>query len=162
MKSNKFFISFLFILFTSIVSRGEPNSVISASIKGFQEWKTEKMQAVFLQAHSVRNQINRAYLDGNFRLKESLERQLHQLKWNGEVARDLTVADYFSLYLSQQTQADRFQQAAAKLSAQEIAELMEAYSALLGIKKPEVQLTQVAPAEQRKSGAVQIQAAQQK
>ena len=162
MKSNKFLITFYFILLVSFGSWAEVTTSISSPIKGFQEWKNEKLQAVFLQANLVRSQINRATMESNIKLKESLERQLQQLRWNGEVARDLTVADYFSLYLSQQTQSDRFQQAATKLSLQEIAELMEAYSTLIGIKNPEVQLTKVSVPDQRKPGVVQIQAAQQK
>lgn len=163
MKTNGFLILFSLVFFISNISSGESSSLAAlTTVKGFQEWKTEKIQAVILQANNVRMQINKAHLDGNYKLKESLERQLQQLKWNSEVARDLTVTDYFSLYLSQQPQTDRFQQAATKLSVQEVAELMEAYSGVLGIKKPDAQLVQATSIDPRKPGIVQIQAAQQK
>jgi hypothetical protein len=133
-----------------------------APIKGFQDWKNEKVQTVVAQANYVRAQITRAQIEGNLRLQESLERQLQQLKWNGEVARDLTVADYFSLYLTQQPHGDRFQQAAKRMSPQEVAELMESYSNVLDLKKPESQIIRGSLVESQKSPLNPSQAAQQK
>jgi hypothetical protein len=102
-----------------------------SSIKGYQEWKREKIQLAQGQVSSLHAQIFKAQAEGNKKLVENLERQSAQLHWNMEVAQDLSVTDYFVLYLSQQSQPDRFQQSAAKMSTREVAELIEAYAKTL-------------------------------
>lgn len=135
---------------------------INMPVKSFQEWKNEKIQNVSTQTNNLRMQIMKAQSDRNTKQQEFLERQLQQLKWNSEVARDLSVTDYFTLYLSQQPQSDRFQQAAQKMNPIEVAELMESYSNILGLKKPETQLIQSYQVTSGKVGPKAIQAAQQK
>jgi hypothetical protein len=110
----------------------------ASSIKGFYEWKNEKIQAAGNQISLTRVQIQKAQADLNKKTVEGLEKQLDQLKWNMEVAQDLSVTDYFVLYLSQQTQSDRFTQAAARLTTKEVAELMQAYANTLGSSPSEV------------------------
>ncbi len=102
------------------------------SIKGYHEWKSEKIQNTLNQISTLKAQITKAQADSNKKQIEAFENQLDQLKWNLEVSEDLSVTDYFVLYLSQQTANDRFQQAAQKISTKEVAELMEAYSNTLG------------------------------
>jgi hypothetical protein len=102
-----------------------------SSIKGYQEWKREKVQLAQSQVSNLHAQIFKAQSEGNKKLVENLERQSTQLHWNMEVAQDLSVTDYFVLYLSQQNQPDRFQQSAAKMSTREVAELIEAYAKTL-------------------------------
>lgn len=115
-----------------------------SAIKGYQEWKGEKIQLALNQGISIRAQIQKAQSEGNKKLADSLERQQNQINWNVDVARDLSVTDYFVLYLSQQPQADRFQQAAQKMSTKEVAELIEAYANTLGTSPTEV-IVQPAP-----------------
>ena len=104
----------------------------SPQIKSYKEWKSEKVQASASQVLETRSHILKAKTEANLPLIESLEKLQRQQQWNLEVANDLSVADYFVLYLSQQNQADRFRQAAPKLTASEVAELMEAYANTLG------------------------------
>lgn len=105
-------------------------------VKGFREWKNEKIQTVQNQTLNLRNQILKSNLEGNKKNSEALERQLSQVQFNLEVVRDLSVTDYFVLYLSKQSQADRFQQAAQKMTTHEVAELMEAYADTLSNSAP--------------------------
>ncbi len=107
------------------------------TVKGYQEWKQEKVQYAMTQGIAVRAQLIKAAAENNKKQVEMLERQLAQLNWNVEVARDLSVTDYFVLYLAQQPQTDRFQQAAQKMSTKEVAELIEAYSNTLGTTSAE-------------------------
>lgn len=100
-------------------------------VKSYREWKNEKVQTSTTQSQSTRNQIIRARSEGNLSLVELLERQQNQQQWNLEIAKDLSVADYFVLYLSQQPQQDRFRQVAQKLTPAEVVELMEAYAGAL-------------------------------
>ena len=58
------------------------------------------------------------------------------------MAKDLTVADYFVLYLSQHPSDRRFQDAASKMSVSEVAELMESYAKAIGANRIEPQQNQ--------------------
>src|SRR4051812_36585479 len=104
------------------------SSPAPVAIRGFQEWKSDKVQAAFHQMLTVKSQIQRANSDNNRRALTGLYKQLDQIKWNIEASKDLSVTDYFVIYLSQQANPDKFQQAAAKMSTSEVAQLMEAYS----------------------------------
>lgn len=107
--------------------------VSANAVKSYKDWKGDKIQTALNQILLTRNQALKAQTEGNLKLRDSLQRQMSQLQWNLEVANDLSVTDYFVLYLSQQSQADRFYLAAQKLTASEVAELMEAYSSALGM-----------------------------
>lgn len=102
------------------------------TIRGFHEWKSDKIQAAFHQLLVVKGQMQKALMENNKRTVDGLNKQIEQIKWNIEAAKDLSVTDYFVIYLSQQKHPDRFQQAAAKMSTKEVAQLMEAYANTLG------------------------------
>jgi len=97
-------------------------------IKGFQEWKAEKIQASAQQMTLLKFQIQKSQAEGNKKNVEVFEKQLDQIKWNLEVVQDLSVTDYFVLYLSQHPHPERFSIAATKMSTKEVAQLMEAYA----------------------------------
>lgn len=135
---------------------------IATPLKSFQDWKKEKIQTALVQTNLIRAQILKAQTENNPKLQESLERQLNQVRWNSEVARDLSVTDYFVLYLSQQNQPDRFQQAAQRMTTSEVAELIEAYTGILGFKKTELAVEQNVINSASKAPAISAQAVQQK
>lgn len=58
---------------------------------------------------------------------QSWEERLNQAKLNLEIAQELTVNDYFVLYLSRVDNPDVFEEAAKKMTPEEMAELMRAY-----------------------------------
>lgn len=150
---------------SAVASAGANNfatSTVNLGFKSFQDWKKEKIQAAFVQTNTIRTQILKAYLDSNTKLQESLERQLNQVRWNSEVARDLSVTDYFVLYLSQQNQPDRFQLAAQRMTTAEVAELIEAYTGILGYKKTELAADRGEATMASKKPNISAQAAQQK
>ncbi len=107
-------------------------------IKGFHEWKNEKVQIALGQMAILKSQIQKATTENNRKSIEGLQKQKDQLKWNLDVAQDLSVTDYFVLYLSQQNQSERFKLAAEKMTTKEVAELMEAYASTLSIAPTEV------------------------
>lgn len=125
---------FLLLSFTSIQSFA---SGALPTIKGYQEWKMEKIQISNSQMAVLKVQIARAQAEGNKKNLEALEKQLDQSKWNLEVIQDLSVTDYFVLYLSQLPQSEKFQQAASKMSTKEVALLMEAYANTLSLTPTE-------------------------
>jgi len=120
-------------------------STVFPNIKGYQEWKNEKLQVAIAQSTVLRTQILKAHSEGNRKLVEALDKQQLQLNWNIDVAKDLSVTDYFVLYLSQQNNPDRFQQAAQKMSTREVAELIEAYANTLGSSPTEMFVQPASP-----------------
>lgn len=98
------------------------------AIKSFKEWKSEKINLALQQTLAMRNTILKSKALGTTKNTSALEKQLSQLNWNLEVAQDLSVTDYFVLYLSLQPQKDRFKMAASKLTTLEVADLMQAYA----------------------------------
>ncbi len=117
-----------FTVITLVLSQSPVWALDSSAIKSFREWKSEKIQLAVQQSLQMRNLILKTKTSGPSKNAEALERQMTQLNWNLEVSKDLSVTDYFVLYLSQQPQKDRFKLAAGKLTTAEIADLMQAYA----------------------------------
>ncbi|MFN7729789.1 MAG: hypothetical protein ACK5P7_11585 [Bdellovibrio sp.] len=98
-------------------------------LKSFREWKFEKIQASLAQV----DQATRKLQDLRSRPRvpkaavEHTEQQLAQEAWNLEIAQDLSVTDYLVLYLAQQGVVGKFNEAASKLTADETAQVLEAY-----------------------------------
>jgi hypothetical protein len=115
--------------------------------KSYREWKTEKIQEAQAQVTHIKIQIDAkknprsaaAGKDPNVNKKNSiegrdvvvdrLEKQLREEQYDLEVAKDLSVTDYFVGYLTKVTDKKAaFHDVATKLSADEVAELMTAYA----------------------------------
>lgn len=121
---------FSVVMFVSVIAgAAEPTQV--PQLKGYKEWKAEKLQIVINRITATKALVTKAKAEANIKNSQAFERQLSQENWNLEIANDLSVTDYFVLYLTQQNQPDRFLKAASKLTATEVAELMEAYSKTL-------------------------------
>lgn len=123
---------------------------VRADVKSYREWKTEKVQSAQGSVTSVKAQIdakkqNRGIAQGtdpNMAQRsgmeavaaqdisiEKLERLLKNEQYDLEVAKDLSVTDYFVGYLTKvQDKRSAFNEVAGKLSAEEVAELMMAYA----------------------------------
>lgn len=111
-------------------------------ILSFKEWKAEKINTAVQQTVNMRNLILKTKASGLSKNLPPLEKQLTQLNWNLDVAQDLSITDYFVLYLSQQAQKDRFKIAASKLSTAEIADLMQEYAqSLANTPNPNIEST---------------------
>ena len=119
-------------------------AIANPKILSYKEWKGEKIQAAIVQTMQVRGQLLKAKADSNILQRSSLEKQLEQTMWHLDIAKELSVTDYFVMYLSPLSTPDRFQIAAQKLSTAEIAELMKAYAAELNSANPPQQSPQPA------------------
>ncbi|RYZ78962.1 MAG: hypothetical protein EOP06_28080, partial [Proteobacteria bacterium] len=122
-------------------------------IKSYREWKSEKVQDAIGRVTVTKTQIQVAKSkDPNlFRRKGGLEAKFpidiapleDQLKDDQstlEMAKDLSVTDYFVGYLTKmQDKKAAFNEVAGKLTAEEVAELMSAYaSSVFGAHNPEI------------------------
>ncbi len=136
-RMNNVFLASLIASLLTFVSLASAHAVpLANGIKGFREWKIDKIQIAQAQTNNTRNLLLKAKADGLKSNVETLEREINQLQWNLDITKDLSVADYVVLYLSHLNQSDRFQQAATKLSTAEVAELMEVCVNSLGTPTP--------------------------
>lgn len=135
----------LFLAMTALslnVSALTPTHQESAKTKSFREWKSEKVQDALSRVTSTRTKIQIAKCkDPNMARRkagleassgtdnENLETQLQQDQSILEMAKDLSVTDYFVGYLTKvQDKKAAFNEVAGKLTAGEVAELMAAYA----------------------------------
>ncbi|WP_413289582.1 hypothetical protein [Bdellovibrio sp. HCB337] len=114
----------------------------SVKTKSFREWKSEKVQDALTRVTVTKTKIQIAKSkDPNVARRkagieassgtnsESLETQLQQDQSILEMAKDLSVTDYFVGYLTKvQDKKAAFNEVAGKLTAEEVAELMAAYA----------------------------------
>jgi len=112
----------------------------NTGVKSYREWKTEKVSQASVRVNTVK-----ARLDPNLALNrtkgqvegtltkdlatDKLERMLRAEQYDLDLAKDLSVTDYFVGYLTKvQDKKAAFQEVAGKLSPEEVAELMTAYA----------------------------------
>ena len=123
-----------------------PMSVVPAfegvKTKSFREWKSEKVHEALTRVTVSKTKIQLAkYKDPNLARRNSgleaisgvntanLENQLQQDQSILEMAKDLSVTDYFVGYLTKiQDKKAAFNEVAGKLTSDEVAELMTAYA----------------------------------
>lgn len=123
---------------------------VSADVKSYREWKSERVthaetKVNFLKAQITVKKAQRGVANGtdpNLAMRntveavsshnmnvERMERQLREELYALDIAKDLSVTDYFVGYLTKvQDQQAAFNEVAGKLSSEEIAELMTAYA----------------------------------
>lgn len=106
------------------------------TVKSYREWKAQRVHAATSEINSLKAQMTSAQMMGHKAQVENLQKELSQQQWNLDVAKELSVTDYFVIYLSQVPETDRFKQAAAKMSLNEIEEMMKAYSEAVGAQTP--------------------------
>jgi hypothetical protein len=107
-------------------------AIVQTPVKSYREWKAQRIHTAGSQIGVLKAQLTSAQMMGRTAQAANLQKEISQEQWNLDVAKELSVTDYFVLYLSQVPEADRFKQAAAKMSLNEIEEMMKAYSDAVG------------------------------
>ncbi len=98
----------------------------SSGISGFQGWKSARVE-------EARKNLDKLQADLQAPMKAPPskfgrgDQKLQQAQFNVEIAQELTISDYFTLYVSQLKDRSSFLDAAKKLTAEETADLMMAY-----------------------------------
>jgi len=131
--------AFGFLLVFSLQS----NATESAKTKSFREWKSEQVHDALSRVTATKTKIQLAKSkDPNLARRkaggleaisgtntENLETQLQQDQSILEMAKDLSVTDYFVGYLIKiQNKKAAYNEVAGKLTSEEVAELMTAYA----------------------------------
>lgn len=109
-------------------------------IKSYKEWKNEKVQDAIKRITITKAQIEYKKLNKQVFQKteatlgkdiniERLESQLKNDLFSLEVAQQLSVQDYFAIYLTKlDNRNEAFKEAAQKMNSEEIAELINAFA----------------------------------
>lgn len=125
----------------------------------FKVWKTMRVDEAKanlerIQIEATRIQAGVINVDtrgikSGVRSRQKIEQEISQAKMNVEINQDLTVNDYFILYLGQFQGPEALVEAAKKLSPEEIAELLGAYRRhLTGPDQAREQLPRTLPRNQ--------------
>lgn len=116
---------FLLILLSPVISLA--TSGPKAELLSFKDWKRLEQQKATEQLVALKTK----------NIKENQEVNIQEQKqkqWNYEVAMDLSLKDYFVLYLSQQPQPLKMSEVASQLSSDEIAEVLQLYMSTLALE----------------------------
>lgn len=127
----------------TIITQPLSKPLARASLQSFSEWKTQKVQEVQARIELLKSQRDvkktvlmqkltvgktEAQLSRELGLNQ-IENQLKADVYSLEMARDLTVSDYFAAYLTKQDhKKEVFKEVAGKMTAEEVADLMDAYA----------------------------------
>lgn len=124
-------------------ARQQTQSVSALPVQSFGEWKEQKIHEVQLEVEALQakveaNKVDTLSTKGGEKVKSTsaLDLNLVQLKnqlinktYSLEMAKELTVADYFAAYLTKlDNKKESFKEIAAKMTAEEVADLMSAYA----------------------------------
>ena len=113
---------------------------IVITVKSYREWKNEKVQLAIKKVTITKAQIEYRKLNKQFLQKseptpakdpeaDRLEAQLKNDLYSFEVAQELSVTDYFAIYLTkQENKPDAYKEAAAKMTPDEVGQLIKAYA----------------------------------
>lgn len=110
------------------------------NVKSYKEWKNEKVQIAIKKVTITKAQIEYRKLNKQFLQKDEpvnvkdpetdrLEVQLKNDLYSLEVAQELSVTDYFAIYLTKQdNKPDAYKEAAEKMTPDEVGQLIKAYA----------------------------------
>lgn len=111
--------------------------VSMAKLKSFRDWKSERISERLLKIQTVKSQIEqrkkelvskKVDLQTDLTLA-NLEQKLQLDQFSFDLANDLSVTDYFVGYLNKvENKQSAFKELAAKMSPDEVAEIMTAYA----------------------------------
>lgn len=119
------FLALSLVLVAGSAAHAEINS---SGVLGFQAWKTTRIDEAksALEKIQAEAQIDKPQAVRPTEAKKAYQKY-QQAQLNLQIVQDLAISDYFSLYLSQVKDRSMMIDAAKKLSAEEVADLMVAY-----------------------------------
>lgn len=122
----------LLILALVLVAGSARAEINSSGVLGFKDWKTARVEEARQQLDKLQADLQTTPAAKAPAAKFARgDQKLQQAQFNVEIAQELTIGDYFNLYVSQLKDRSSFLDAAKKLSADETADLLVAYQKLL-------------------------------
>lgn len=113
---------------TLLVGTSAQAEITSVGVLGYQAWKSERVEAA--KADLEKAQADAPKVEVRTKAPQKIsrtEQKLQQAQLNLEIVQELSVNDYFVLYLNQFKDRSAFLEAARKLNSDEAADLMLAY-----------------------------------
>ena len=110
----------------------DPNGTSGAApeatggVLGFLEWKSARVHEAQQKVEQMNKGQTQIFQEGKSVQEEKTAMDEQKLNFNVDVALQLNVQDYFSMYLKNLTQED-FREATKKMNSEEVAELLLAY-----------------------------------
>jgi hypothetical protein len=139
----------IFAIFLLSMATAHAEINMGLGVMGFQAWKSSRVEEAKVQIDRLQSELGADRTQGDRapgekipvvngpgakslakdRLQKSTraDQRLQQAQLNLEIAQELSVNDYFVIYLSRFKERAAFQEAARKLSVDEAADLMMAY-----------------------------------
>lgn len=113
---------------SKVTANAAPASALEekSDIQSFVEWKQEKVKDAVQKLDEARRDQSSAPSKDN-----SNESKIYQAEWNLETAQELEITDYIVLYLSQFAGTKKFEEAASRLTKNEVAMVMEKYISII-------------------------------
>lgn len=118
------------ILLAVLVSASAQAEISTVGVMGFQSWKAARVDDAKAELEKLQGDGAQAKVDVKPKAPQKVSRgdqKLQQASLNLEIVQELTVNDYFVLYLNQFKDRSAFLEAARKLNSDEAADLMMAY-----------------------------------
>lgn len=117
---------------TILVGVSAQAEITSVGVLGYQAWKTERIESAKADLEKAQAEAPQATQSKDARPKPPQkvsrgDQKLQQAQLNLEIVQELTVNDYFVLYLNQFKDRSAFLEAARKLNSDEAADLMLSY-----------------------------------
>ncbi|RYZ76333.1 MAG: hypothetical protein EOP05_05345 [Proteobacteria bacterium] len=118
------------LLLTLLVGASAQAEISSVGVMGFQAWKAARVEDAKADLEKLQADGAQAKPEVKAKAPQKVSRgdqKLQQAQLNLEIVQELTVNDYFVLYLNQFKDRSAFLEAARKLNSDEAADLMMAY-----------------------------------
>jgi hypothetical protein len=110
-----------------------PSPITELGVMGFQSWRASRIEEARFNLDRMSSKVLADKIDGSKGQKTTRpDHRLDQARLNVEIAQELTIHDYFQLYLNQFKGKDALLEAAKKLSPEDVAELLSLYKKSLG------------------------------
>jgi hypothetical protein len=144
------------VIITAVTFITLGGNLAQADVLGFRAWKNQRIEDARASFERVKTessgdrqipsqspvQVRTGITVGRVQRAGTSDR-LKQARTDLEIATEFSINDYFVLYLSQQDGVDAINQAAKKMSPDEVAELMIAYKKRLESGRSEIGLAPV-------------------
>jgi hypothetical protein len=131
----KSFVLSLFLISSLILGSSAAMAEINSSgVLGFTAWRQSRIDEARAALEKIQTeaQIDKPQAARPQNVKKKYQ-QYQQAQLNVQIVQELTLTDYFTLYLSQLKDRSMMIDAAKKLSVEEIADLMTAYQKTLAV-----------------------------
>ena len=129
METKRYVVCLIAVLFSVFIFSTEA----SAKVLSYESWKAKRVSEARSLVTQIQSNLKRLKKGESLEVEQA---RLEQARLNVDIARELTAADYFVLYLSPQFRGNRsaFARATKGMKTRDIVDILVAYEAKLNEK----------------------------